>query len=154
MDLGWGQVAAGQTCIRYQLFKPDAYPSPIIWSVPWQVRCDNNTAGAGPNSSPLTRLTDEGLQELNRTFACLDSYPRPPGKSRDEYPFASTWQGAYTSGSTTAARTRDWCQVAEPILSGPYGWSVCMVDEWQNSAGGSALGAWYLANRVISGDQC
>jgi hypothetical protein len=105
-----------------------------------------------PGGSPLTRLTDGGLQELNRTFACPGHYPRPPGRSCDEYPFASTWQGAYTSGSSAHARTQSWCQVDEPVTTGPYGWSVCMIDDWQNSAGGGALGNWFVANRVISGD--
>ncbi|WP_443072931.1 NucA/NucB deoxyribonuclease domain-containing protein [Streptomyces sp. NBC_01451] len=30
---------------------------------------------------------------------CPSSLPRPEGKQCDEYPFASTWEGAKTSGS-------------------------------------------------------
>ncbi|WP_139279783.1 NucA/NucB deoxyribonuclease domain-containing protein [Rhodococcoides yunnanense] len=52
--------------------------------------------GAFPNS-PLTRLTDETTIDANRNTAC----PNPPGApfSCDEYPMASTYQGASLSSN-------------------------------------------------------
>ncbi|MEU1393822.1 MULTISPECIES: hypothetical protein [unclassified Nonomuraea] len=55
-------------------------------------------AGGVPGS-PLTRLYDDADAEENRSDAC--SYltdPRPPNSSCDEYPFAHTYEGAYTGG--------------------------------------------------------
>jgi hypothetical protein len=43
---------------------------------------------------PLRRMTDAIRQRANRRLACPPSFPRPPGTSCDEYPFASTYQGA------------------------------------------------------------
>jgi hypothetical protein len=106
---------------------------------------------ASGSGTPLTRLTDSQLQQANRATACPSSYPRPPGKSCDEYPFASTWQGAYTYGG--GPRTHTWCLVV--LLSqstGPYGHSVCMINETHNSVGGAALGAFYRENRIIESD--
>jgi hypothetical protein len=109
--------------------------------------------GAYPSGQPLSRLTDDTLQSLNRGTACPDSYPRPDSFSCDEYPFASTWQGAWTGGGDP--RTFDWCQVSppQPWSTGSSGYSVCMIDAYQNSAGGGALGAFYNSNRVMDGDQ-
>ncbi|WP_455712281.1 NucA/NucB deoxyribonuclease domain-containing protein [Streptomyces luteogriseus] len=42
----------------------------------------------------LTRLTDRRKIKENRDKACPTSLVRPPDKSCDEYPFASTRQGA------------------------------------------------------------
>jgi len=108
--------------------------------------------GAYPNGTPLSRLVDQGLRDLNRDTACPDSYPRPDGKSCDEYPFASTWQGAWTGGGDP--RTFDWCQISlpQPNSTGSSGYSACMIDDGQNSGGGGTLGYFYSSNRVISGD--
>jgi hypothetical protein len=108
--------------------------------------------GAYPYGDPLTRLVDEGLQEANRNAACPGSYPRPEGKSCDEYPFASTWQGAAIGGGQP--RTFGWCQVdpPQPHSTGGDGYSVCMINDWQNTAGGSELGRFYSSNRLITGD--
>ncbi|MFF8974419.1 NucA/NucB deoxyribonuclease domain-containing protein [Streptomyces sp. NPDC014995] len=51
--------------------------------------------------------------------------------SCDEYPFASTWQGANTGGS----------------------YSQRMIDAKQNSGGGRALSLFYLYNRIIEKDR-
>jgi len=113
--------------------------------------------GAYPNGARLSRLIDPVLQAANRTRACPDAsaggYPRPPGKSCDEYPFASTNQGAATQVPRGPARTFPYCQINEPPGSGPVGYSVCMIDEIQNSVGGSVLGSFYNSNRVLDQDQ-
>ncbi len=108
--------------------------------------------GAYPNGSPLFRLTDATLIEKNRDTACKKSYFRPPGKTCDEYPFASTREGAYTGGGSP--RTFDWCQIPKVPqgITGPDGYSVCMIDATQNTNGGLALLSFYRDNRVLSWD--
>ncbi|MFC9282808.1 NucA/NucB deoxyribonuclease domain-containing protein [Streptomyces collinus] len=80
----------------------------------------------------LTRLTDKAKIRQNRSKACPSSRHRPPGKQCDEYPFASTWQGASTG-------------------SGNFSWR--MIDATQNEEGGKALGRFYLYNRVLDKDK-
>ena len=111
--------------------------------------------GAYPDGVPLKRLVDPVAQNANRTRACPDAsaggYPRPEGKSCDEYPFASTKQGA-AQPPRGPARTFSYCQINEPAGAGPIGYSVCMIDATQNSVGGSLLGSFYNTNRVIDDD--
>lgn len=100
----------------------------------------------------LTRVTDPNIQDANRATACPAGYPRPDGFSCDEYPFASTYQGAIFTGG--GPRTWDWCQldIGQPNSTGSSGYSVCMIDAGQNSGGGSVLGSFYSGNRVIDHD--
>ncbi|MER6704316.1 NucA/NucB deoxyribonuclease domain-containing protein [Streptomyces fumanus] len=80
----------------------------------------------------LTRLTDRKKITENREKACPSSLQRPPGKSCDEYAFASTWQGAkYGSGK----------------------FSRRMVDAGQNTDAGKALKGFYTYSRVLEGDR-
>lgn len=108
--------------------------------------------GGYPNGVPLTRLTDNTLIAKNRTTACPSKYPRPAGKTCDEYPFASSYQGAYTGGGTP--RTFPYCSIklGSAGSTGSSGYSICMIDSSQNSGAGSVLGRFYNANRVISRD--
>ncbi|MFE1444414.1 NucA/NucB deoxyribonuclease domain-containing protein [Streptomyces sp. NPDC058739] len=64
--------------------------------------------------------------------ACPEDLPRPPGTSCDEYPFATTWQGAYQSGGRFSRR---------------------MLDDDQNTEAGGALNGFYTYSRVIEGDR-
>lgn len=137
---------------------PD-YPVTMIYSLsgPYSqlARHISDAQGSGlvggwPSGGVLTRLTDPGLRDANRAIACPASYPRPAGLSCDEYPFASTYQGAAFTGG--GPRTFGWCQVPVGGGSGSSGYSVCMIDAGQNSAGGSALGSFYGSNRVTDGD--
>ncbi|MGW2520821.1 NucA/NucB deoxyribonuclease domain-containing protein [Streptomyces sp. NPDC001617] len=80
----------------------------------------------------LTRLTDKTKIKKNRNKACPSSRHRPTGKECDEYPFASTWQGASTGG-------------------GHFSWR--MINATQNQNGGKALANFYLYNRIIEKDK-
>lgn len=87
--------------------------------------------GLKNDGPPLTRSTDSSLNERNRQIACPKSRKRPPGKSCDEYPFASTHEGAASNSDF------DW------------DW----VDATQNSLAGTDLGEFYKKNRMLDGDE-
>ncbi|MEH1129833.1 NucA/NucB deoxyribonuclease domain-containing protein [Micromonospora sp. CPCC 206061] len=112
----------------------------------------------------LTRTTNEALRDANRRIACPSSYPRPAGMSCDEYPYASTYEGAANQpygrtfrilGGINGGGNGFLCyvplQVRQPGESAGY--SACMINEGDNSGGGSDLGIFYLDDRVIEGDR-
>lgn len=104
-----------------------------------------------PSGEELHRLTG-ALVDRNRSTACPSTYPRPATKQCDEYPFASTYEGAYTGGGQP--RTHSWCQIAlpGPGSTGPTGFSVCMIDEDDNELAGSDLASFYRNFRILDGD--
>jgi hypothetical protein len=86
---------------------------------------------AGPLGPALTRTTDRTRIRRNRRAACKGLKPKK-GDSCDEYPFASTDQGAALV---------------------PLGyWKHAEVNAKQNSKVGSLLGAFYLKQRIIDRD--
>ena len=108
--------------------------------------------GSWYTGTPLHRLTNTVLRDQNRNTSCPSSLVRPSGKSCDEYPFASTWEGAATGGGQ--GRTFAWCQIPSyPTgIVGP-GYSACMIDATENSTAGSLLNSvLYVPMRVIEGD--
>ena len=110
--------------------------------------------GSAAARSFLHRLTNSTLSTKNGSTACGSPPPAPlapAGNSCDEYPFRSTYEGAYTGGGT--ARTQPGCYyvVLNPS-TGSSGYSICSVDAQQNSAAGSDLGGFYARNRVIDQD--
>lgn len=111
----------------------------------------------GSLSNPLHRLADTSKRDVNRQTACPKSGPIRDGRrlatrSCDEYPFASTNEGAALSGGP--GRTfQPQCHVpdlAQTPANARY--SICMIDATQNSTAGSRLGAFYGSNRVIDAD--
>lgn len=107
----------------------------------------------GSIMNPLHRLVQAQLQALNRSTACPASYPRPPAYSCDEYPFASTIEGAYLSGG--GPRTFPNCSITLPGTpsTGASGFSVCMIPNTQNTLAGSQLNSvLYVPQRVINND--
>jgi hypothetical protein len=103
---------------------------------------------------PLTRITDPDEIDANRNTSCPSWIPRPPGYECDEYPFASTKEGADWFGDK-AGRTFDWCQRDDLPrgVTGPYGWSACFVDKEDNRSAGIDLLIFYGDWRVLNGDQ-
>ncbi|GAB2889667.1 hypothetical protein GCM10027074_67430 [Streptomyces deserti] len=91
-----------------------------------------NLPGKHGTTRYLTRLTDKAKIKENRNKACPSSLERPPGKQCDEYPMASTWQGAKHGGGNFSRR---------------------MIDGTQNEEGGKALSRFYLYNRIIEKDK-
>jgi hypothetical protein len=101
----------------------------------------------------LTRLVNPDSQRDNHNRACPGMYPRPSGYQCDEYPFASTREGAFTGGHS-GGQTLPGCQVTWlPIRSNGSGYSACFVPETENLNGGIDLQAFYLNNRVIDRDR-
>lgn len=104
-------------------------------------------------SNPLTRKWGEAAATASRDIACprSKSLPRPAGKTCDEYPFASSYQGA-VAGSK--ARTFSFCGIS-PVVSktGASGFSRCMINEAQNNAAGVWLKAEYKRLRLLDNEK-
>jgi hypothetical protein len=114
--------------------------------------------------SLLTRTQNPAQVAANRARAC----PQSPanGWSCDEYPFASTHEGAanpsYQYGRTF--QVINWNSGLPPFLCGiswlsvrtigdRHGYSVCGIPLAENTGGGTDLGVFYVSNRVIHNDQ-
>lgn len=116
----------------------------------------------GQKATVLFRLTDGKKITKNRDRSCptgRGSYPRPPGKTCDEYPFASTYQGAWTANPSTSPsalrRTFSWCSLPSAVpknRTGKKGYSICMINGKQNTDGGRALDNFYVDQRVLEKD--
>ncbi len=116
-------------------------------------------------TSVLTRTQNPTIIENNRNAACpnLPDYPRPDGFSCDEYPFASTYNGASAQpyGRTIFIYTPVpfylfWCGmmwVPARQTGETGGYSICMIPLAENLLGGSDLSVFYYNSRVLDGDQ-
>ncbi|MFI6151656.1 hypothetical protein ACIBCA_03055 [Kitasatospora sp. NPDC051170] len=123
----------------------------------WHVQEAIRSGLPGGAGRPLSRLTDQVKRDINRQMSCPRSGPvyaarQLPGRSCDEYPFASTYQGSALSNGP-GRTVHEYCHVADlPIATGSTGYSVCMIDAGQNSRSGSLLGAFYRTQRVVDQD--
>lgn len=83
---------------------------------------------------PLHRLVDGTLIDKNRAVSCAGFTKRPghSDDSCDEYPFASTYEGAYFVGRSNV--------------------QVAAVPVADNSAAGGLLGNWVSQERVLDSD--
>jgi Deoxyribonuclease NucA/NucB len=68
------------------------------------------------------------FSELSRRVACPKSIPRPPNETCDEYPFASTWQGA------------EWVPATE--------WTCRFVPSSENDIQGGDINTFFDKNRL------
>ncbi|MFH9402709.1 hypothetical protein ACH4JS_23590 [Streptomyces sp. NPDC017638] len=82
----------------------------------------------------LTRLTDKTKIKQNRGKACPSSRHRPAGKECDEYPFASTWQGASTGGGKF-----NWRMIPSRTRAAarPSPTSTCTTGSWKRASSSS-----------------
>ncbi|TMR20993.1 hypothetical protein ETD85_51500 [Nonomuraea zeae] len=114
----------------------------------------------------LTRTQNESLIDNNYKTACPPGHPKPtaPGVwSCDEYPYKSTYNGAYSQPYGRNIFIFNWNTGYEfncgaswlPVRSAgdSGGYSVCMIPLAENTLGGSDLGAFYYKSRVLDGDQ-
>lgn len=114
----------------------------------------------------LTRTTDPAIMDANRRVAC-GGREGTDGWSCDEYPYASTLQGAASQPYGRTFLIANWnspdppfiCNINHhldgvPIRQGNEhdGYSVCMIPLSENTGGGSDLVLFFYENRVINGD--
>jgi hypothetical protein len=99
-------------------------------------------------ANPLNRNTT-ATSETNRALACGDA-PSITGKSCDEYPLKSTYQGLAYGGTR---RTFANCNINAPTgVTGPTGASACMITATENNAQGGLTAAFNYDYRVLNGD--
>lgn len=79
---------------------------------------------------------------------------RPPGKQCDEYPFASSQEGASPATPRGPARTfPDICNgMPGATGSGVVGFSRCFIDATQNKKAGDRTRKLYREQRILVGD--
>ncbi|WP_246097914.1 NucA/NucB deoxyribonuclease domain-containing protein [Rhodococcus spelaei] len=115
-------------------------------------------------TGPLNRMADKNERIKNRNRACpgtANKYDTAGGtKSCDEYPFASTKQGAAQPSDIVQppnGRTFSGCGVndlprVDPSRTGSSGYSVCMVPVGEQSKQANAIGSFYYQNRLLDGE--
>lgn len=105
--------------------------------------------------STLTRTMDSSLIDENRKIACRRGVPspRPEGKECDEYPFASTQEGASSDEGPPRSHSSLKCGLKDPDRTGPGGFSRCLIDANHNNAGGTELRLFYDKQRILDGEK-
>lgn len=114
----------------------------------------------------LTRTQISAQQEANRNIACPSSKTPANGWSCDEYPYASTKEGAanpmHPYGRTF--QILNWNSGYPPFFCGigwlnprqlgdSLGYSVCGIPLEENRGSGTDLGLFYIDNRVLHDDR-
>lgn len=109
--------------------------------------------GSPASGHYLSRMTGQANIDANRGVACKSSYTRPPGGyDCDEYPFASTYQGA--AFNPTAGITFSYCQFPYLPTNKPNPkWYACFLPSGQNQGAGRALNSFFSANRTLDNDR-
>jgi hypothetical protein len=108
--------------------------------------------GVCSKENALNREFDDTVRNANRTKACPDSWakPRPAGYSCDEYPMASTVQGAANpSIPSWGRRNYIGCQMGAPYgTTGPNGYSACFIDKDKNDLQGGLMSGFYEGSKT------
>jgi len=126
-------------------------------------------------TSILTRTTNDEIQRENAALACPSFIPRN-GLDCDEYPFASTLEGAakfknFVGGVDAFRKTLRVqegsrgevtillnCRITALLVplrrvGDSSGFSVCLINPSHNASGGGSLLQFYIENRVIDQDR-
>ncbi len=155
MKLSNGKFRQG--CV-YPGVTPEFKLTSVTTEQTWHVAEAIASGLPGSASRPLHRQADKLKRDINRQHSCPRRGPaadarRLTGRDCDEYPFASSYEGAAAHpdlGRTVHAN----CNVKDlPIVTGPDGYSVCMIDSGQNRRSGSLLGKFYGEERVVDQDK-
>lgn len=113
-------------------------------------RAQNSGLPGKTFAKPLTRTTTESVRKKNRDLACPPRETRPPGKTCDEYPLASSQQGMSAGG---ARRSFPGCSVSGvPSRTGPKGASACFIAAGDQNYQGARTTNFYRSQRVLQGD--
>lgn len=108
--------------------------------------------GSSTSGAPLFRATSTSIQNSNRNVACNSSWTRPPGDECDEYPFASTYEGAAYNPSSGI--TFSYCNNPNvPQTTSNPKWESCFVPASENSSAGGVLSNFLTANRTLDDDR-
>lgn len=108
--------------------------------------------GSAASGTYLLRTTSAAIVNANRSWACPTNWTRPTGYECDEYPFASTYEGA--AYNPHSGITFSFCKNTHlsQTTANPK-WESCFVPKAQNSSAGGALGAFWSANRTLDNDR-
>jgi len=109
----------------------------------WQIKLNGNPGYLGPYGYGVALEYDPGSTTLNRNAACEQAATPPgpwtsanrvdPEDQCDEYPFATTSNGAFQKAYGTQ-------------------WGRCSVDGTQNETAGSRVGAVLRTDHIVPGD--
>jgi len=139
-------------CVIHTVWPVFGIPSWLYGVVSAHVQMAQESGIPG-EAFPLHRITDQSRINKNRRTSCGNA-PTIPDLQCDEYPFASTREGAAnrpTLGRTVFFPSWD-CQMPHLRERAGAGWSACMVPAWENRDAGIDLGVFYADFRVIDGD--
>ena len=110
--------------------------------------------GAIGSSTYLHYLANHTIRNLNRNTSCPTSLPNPKasdGYTCDEYPFASTYEGAGT-GSGGPARSFDGCFMTDSPDTGDTGFSRCYVPGDEQDTQGRVIANTISSQQLLDGD--
>lgn len=110
--------------------------------------------GAIGSGTYLHYLANQTIKDLNRATACPDSLSNPmagDGYTCDEYPFASTYEGA-GSGSGGSARSFDGCYMSDPQQTGADGFSRCFVPGEEQGVQAGIISSTIASQQLVDGD--
>ncbi|PKV82909.1 NucA/NucB deoxyribonuclease domain-containing protein [Streptomyces sp. TLI_146] len=116
----------------YSISVHDPLVDQVAWHILWAQQNLNNAWGVEGVGPALHRTTSRDVINANRRTACPRSRHRPPGTSCDEYPFASSYEGA--------SRNAD------------YSWHMVPRDQNSREGGSDYRLKFYRDNRVLDHD--
>lgn len=118
----------------FSLSTRDSKVDQAAWHIYWAQHNLKHKWGWKGHGRPLSRTTTRAIIIRNRQVACAAApRPRPPGKECDEYPLASTYQGA--------SRNKD------------FSWRLIPRSDNRNAGGSNYLLKFYRENRILDGDR-
>lgn len=111
--------------------------------------------GSFASKRPLRRMTNTRIARINRAVACPRPW-RPPTSNEtcDEYPFASTYEGAATGPGVPIGLPGCNVPLHPPSFGEIPSYSPCFIDGKQNSnAGSQVMQPFYRTNRLLDRDR-
>jgi hypothetical protein len=150
----WGYATSS---ITLDMERPNTIPDPserfFVDGHAFPAAAEHITAsqnsGAPGRNIELHRVTGDRIDQ-NRNTSCPSPFPRPLGMQCDEYPFASTYEGAFSAPKS--GKTFPWCQVSWLPQVNKASWSACMIPGGEIEEVGRELNEFYRDWRIIQGD--